>query len=83
MPDLGPVQLVIVIALVGAAVSLPLAAIVDAMSFSPGQWQQVGHRRKTWVTLMAVGIFGLGVLGIAVTIEYLRTVRPKLQQAPG
>ena len=83
MPDLDPVQLVILLVLVGAAVSFPLAAIVDAMSFSPGQWQQVGHRRKTWVTLMAVGIIPLGVLGCVVAIEYLRTVRPKLQIAPG
>ena len=83
MPDLSPPQLLTVLLVLGTAVSIPLAAISDAMSYTPGQWQQVGHNRKTWVTLMAVGILGLGVLGIAVTIEYLRTVRPKLQRAPG
>jgi hypothetical protein len=35
------------------------------------------------VTLMAVGIIPMGLLGIAVAVEYLRTVRPKLQLAPG
>ena len=83
MPDLSPVQLLTLLLVAGTAISVPLAAISDAMSYSVGQWQQVGHNRKTWVTLMAVGIFALGVVGIAVTIEYLRTVRPKLQQAPG
>ena len=83
MPDLSPAQLLTVLLVAGTAISVPLAAISDAMSYSVGQWQQVGHNRKTWVTLMAVGIFALGVLGIAVTIEYLRTVRPKLQRAPG
>ena len=67
----------------GTAISLPLTAIYDAMSFSPARWQQVGHSRRTWVTLMAVGIIPLGLLGIAVAVEYLRTVRPKLAMAPG
>jgi hypothetical protein len=83
MPDLSPPQLLALLLLIGTAISVPVAAISDAMSYSPGQWQQAGHNRKTWVTLMAVGIFALGVLGIAVAIEYLRTVRPKLQRAPG
>ena len=83
MPDLSPAQLLTLLLVVGSAISVPIAAIYDAMSYSPAQWQQVGHSRKTWVTLMAVGIFGLGVLGIVVAIEYLRTVRPKLQMAPG
>lgn len=83
MPDLSAPQLLTLLLLLGTAISVPIAAITDAMSYSPGQWQQVGHNRKTWITLMAVGILGLGVVGIAVTIEYLRTVRPKLQRAPG
>jgi hypothetical protein len=83
MPNLSPPQLLAVLLVIGTLVSVPVAAIADAMSFSPAQWQQVGHHRKTWVTLMAVGILGLGVLGVAVAIEYLRTVRPKLQIAPG
>ncbi len=83
MPDLSPPQLLTLLLLLGTAISVPVAAITDAMSYSPGQWQQVGHNRRTWITLMAVGILGLGVLGIAVTIEYLRTVQPELQRAPG
>ena len=80
---MGDFTLPILVLVFVAAISLPLAAIYDAMSFSPARWQQVGHRRRTWVTLMAVGIIPAGLLGIAVAIEYLRTVRPKLTLAPG
>ena len=75
--------LLLLLIVFAAAISLPLTAIYDAMSFSPARWQQVGHSRRTWVTLMAVGILPVGLLGIAVAVEYLRTVRPKLQLAPG
>ena len=75
--------LLLLLIVFAAAISLPLTAIYDAMSFSPARWQQVGHSRRTWVTLMAVGIIPVGLLGIAVAVEYLRTVRPKLQLAPG
>ena len=75
--------LLLLLIVFAAAISLPLTAIYDAMSFSPAQWQQVGHSRRTWVALMAVGIIPVGLLGIAVAVEYLRTVRPKLQLAPG
>ena len=80
---MGDFALPILVLVFVAAISLPLAAIYDAMSFSPARWQQVGHSRRTWVTLMAVGIIPLGLLGIAVAIEYIRTVRPKLTLAPG
>jgi hypothetical protein len=75
--------LLLLLIVVGTAISLPLTAIYDAMSFSPARWQQVGHSRRIWVTLMAVGIIPVGLLGIAVAVEYVRTVRPKLQMAPG
>jgi hypothetical protein len=83
MPNLSAPQLIVVLIVFGTAISFPLTAIYDAMSFSPARWQQIGHNRKTWVTLMAVGIIPFGILGIVVAIEYLRTVRPKLQIAPG
>jgi hypothetical protein len=80
---MGDFALPLLIVIFVAVISLPLTGIYDAMSFSPARWQQAGHNRRTWVTLMAVGIIPLGLLGIVVAIEYLRTVRPKLQAAPG
>ncbi len=80
---MGEFVIPVLLLLLVAAISLPLAAIYDAMSFSPARWQQIGHRRRTWVTLMVVGILPAGILGIAVAIEYLRTIRPKLTLAPG
>lgn len=63
--------------------SLPVAALADAMHFAPERWQQAGHSRRVWVGLMAIGLLPAGVLGAAVAIEYLRTIRPKLVDAPG
>jgi hypothetical protein len=83
MPELSPPTVVILLILVGTVVSLPIAAIVDAVHFSHAQWQQVGHNRTTWVALMALGILPCGIVGAVVAVEYLRTVRPKLLLAPG
>lgn len=82
MPNLSGPQLLVILGLFGAAVSLPLAALVDARTFSPAKWQQVGHNRQLWVGLLAVGI-PVCVLGVVVAIEYVRTVRPMLKLAPG
>lgn len=65
-----------------ALVSLPIAAIVDAVRRPVIQWTRVGLNRATWVLLMSVGtILGVGVLGVVAAIEYLISVRPKLEMA--
>lgn len=75
--------LVIMLLVAGTLISLPVAGILDARTFSPARWQQAGYSRSTWITLMAIGILPFGVVGAAVAVEYLRTVRPKLVNAPG
>ncbi len=69
-------------AVVLAVLALPIAAIVDAVRRPGIQWTRVGLNRTTWVLLMSVGtILGVGVLGVAVAVEYLISVRPKLEMA--
>lgn len=73
------------IALVAVAlglVSLPIAAVIDALRRPAIQWNRVGLNRVTWVLLMSVGtVVGLGVLGVVAALEYLISVRPKLEMA--
>lgn len=65
-----------------ALVSLPIAAIVDAVRRPVIQWTRVGLNRATWVLLMSVGtVLGLGVVGVVAALEYLISVRPKLEMA--
>ena len=80
---MSPVVFVLGLFLIGTVVSLPVAAIFDARQFSEAQWEQAGHKRKTWLTMLVVGIIPLGLVGAALAVEYLRTIRPKLVQAPG
>lgn len=78
---MGIVGLVL-IAVALALVSLPIAAIVDAVRRPNIQWTRVGLNRATWVLLMSVGtVLGVGVLGVVAAIEYLISVRPKLEMA--
>lgn len=80
---MNPLILVLGLFIVGTIISLPVAAIFDARQFTPAQWEQVGHNRSTWITLLVVGIIPFGLVGAAFAIEYLRTIRPKLVNAPG
>ena len=78
---MGIVSLVLV-AVALALVSLPIAAIVDAVRRPNIQWTRVGLNRATWVLLMSLGtVLGVGVLGVVAAIEYLISVRPKLEMA--
>ena len=78
---MGFVGLVLV-AVALALVALPIAAIVDAVRRPSIQWTRVGLNRATWVLLMSVGtILGVGVLGVVAAVEYLISVRPKLEMA--
>ena len=78
---LSPVGIVAMV--VGAAlVSLPIAGIIDAARRPVLQWSRVGLNRMTWIALMGLGtLLGFGVLGVVAAIEYLMSVRPKLQLA--
>jgi hypothetical protein len=78
---LSPVGIVVMV--VGAAlISLPIAGIIDAARRPVLQWTRVGLNRMTWIALMGLGtLLGFGVLGVVAAIEYLMSVRPKLQLA--
>ncbi len=76
-----PVGIVLVAVALGL-VSLPIAAIIDALRRPVIQWTRVGLNRATWVLLMSLGtVLGVGVLGVVAAIEYLISVRPKLEMA--
>ncbi len=77
----GPAGIVAMV--VGAAlISLPIAGIIDAVRRPVIQWTRVGLNRMTWIVLMSAGtVLGFGVLGVVAAIEYLMSVRPKLQLA--
>jgi hypothetical protein len=78
---LGPAGIVAMV--VGAAlIALPIAGIIDAARRPVLQWTRVGLNRMTWIALMGLGtVLGFGVLGVVAAIEYLMSVRPKLQLA--
>jgi hypothetical protein len=77
----GPVGLALIAVALGL-VSLPIAGIIDAVRRPVIQWTRVGLNRATWVLLMGLGtVLGLGVLGVVASIEYLISVRPKLEMA--
>lgn len=77
----GPIGLFLVVLALGL-LSLPIAGIVDAVRRPGLQWTRVGLNRVTWVALMGLGtVLGVGVLGVVAAIEYLISVRPKLQMA--
>ena len=78
---LSPVGIVVMV--VGAAlIALPIAGIMDAARRPVLQWTRVGLNRMTWIALMSLGtLLGFGVLGVVAAIEYLMSVRPKLQLA--
>ncbi len=77
----GPPGVALLVICLGL-VSLPIAAIIDAARRPALQWSRVGLRRRTWIIVMVVGtIFGLGIVGVVAAVEYLTSVRPKLQMA--
>ncbi len=77
----GPIAAVLVVIAVGL-VSLPVTAIIDAARRPALQWSRVGLKRRTWIIVMAVGtIVGFGIVGVVAALEYLTSVRPKLQMA--
>jgi len=73
---------VVVIAIVLGLVSLPIASIIDAARRPALQWTRVGLSRRTWILVIAAGtVLGMGIVGVVAAIEYLTSVRPKLQMA--
>ncbi len=77
----GPAGIALLVIGLGL-LSLPIAAIIDAARRPALQWTRVGLSRRTWVLVMVVGtILGIGIVGVVAALEYLTSVRPKLQMA--
>jgi hypothetical protein len=77
----GPTGLALVCLGLGL-VSLPIAAIIDAARHPLVHWSRVGASRTTWILLMGLGtVLGVGVVGVVAALEYLISVRPKLELA--
>jgi len=73
---------VVLIAIALGLVSLPIASIVDAARRPALQWTRVGLNRRTWILVLATGtLLGVGIVGVVAAVEYLTSVRPKLQMA--
>ncbi len=77
----GPTGIALLVIGLGL-LSLPIAAIIDAARRPAVQWTRVGLSRRTWILVMVVGtILGIGIVGVVAALEYLTSVRPKLQMA--
>jgi hypothetical protein len=77
----GPTGVVLIAVALGL-VSLPVASIIDAARRPALQWTRVGLSRRTWILVMVAGtVLGMGIVGVVAAIEYLTSVRPKLQMA--
>ncbi len=73
---------IVFVAVALGLVSLPIAAIIDALRRPVIDWTRVGLNRATWVLLMGLGtVLGVGVVGVVAALEYLISVRPKLEMA--
>lgn len=77
----GPTGVVLIAVALGL-VSLPIASIIDAARRPALQWTRVGLSRRTWILVLVAGtVLGMGIVGVVAAIEYLTSVRPKLQMA--
>ncbi|MDQ6798764.1 MAG: DUF2516 family protein [Actinomycetota bacterium] len=77
----GPPGVTLLVIALGL-VSLPIAAIIDAARRPTLQWTRVGLSRRIWILVIVAGtIFGVGIVGVVAALEYLTSVRPKLQMA--
>jgi len=78
---MGPTGVALVAVGLGL-LSLPIAAIIDAARRPALQWNRVGLKRRTWILVLVMGtILGVGIVGVVAALEYLTSVRPKLQMA--
>ena len=76
--NLGPTELVILLVFFVPLIAIPIWAVVDALQGTDAQWAAVGQQRTLWVSLIAVGTFCGGPVGLVLAVVYLLTVRPKL-----
>jgi len=78
--NLGPTELIILLFLL-SFIAIPVWAVIDALQARDAEWAAVGQQRTLWVSLIAIGTFCGGPVGVVLAIVYLLTVRPKLAAA--
>ncbi len=61
--------------------ALVIWAVVHAASQPQAAWGSIGKSRGMWITILLVGLFFFGVVGLILAIIYLVSVRPKLDAA--
>ena len=79
MSAIGPIELLIILAMLGLLL-IPILIIVDAASRPDAQWVAAGESRKLWLALLVVGSL-IPVLGVIPLIVYVASIRPKLKRA--
>jgi hypothetical protein len=81
MGGLGFPELLIVLVMLVLLI-IPIWAIVDAAARPERQWVAAGQSKARWLVYLTVGSL-LPVIGLALLIVYLASIRPQLQRAAG
>ena len=83
MFGLAPAELALVGSIIGVTIVLIAWTITDIVSWSEDVWKRADQNRAIWIFLPLAGLVILipPGLGIAFSLAYFATVRPKLQRA--
>ena len=83
MFGLTPAELTFVGSIFGVTIVLIAWTITDVVSWSDDVWERAGQNRGLWIFLPLAGLVILipPGLGIAFSVAYFATVRPKLRLA--
>lgn len=83
MFGLTPAELTFVGSIIGVTIALIGWTVADVVSWSEDVWNRAGQNRGLWIFLPLAGFVILipPGLGIAFSLAYFATVRPKLRVA--
>ena len=68
----------ILIALIVASIVAVIWALIDLVTRSKEDFEAVKSSKTLWITLVVIGTLLGGIVGLALAIVYLVTVRPRL-----
>lgn len=77
MPNLGPIELLIVAAVIASWV-IPVWAIVDAARRSEAEFAAIGASKTMQIIVLVVGAIVCGLIGTIISAIYLLTTRRQL-----